>query len=307
MFTEPLPELGQPREYLPFQPGPFRLSLGLRPLDAHTWIELDRNYRAEMQAKQRLLAKHRDETCVFLPGSEAESETVRQRLAEHLVRTFPAGFSRQNHRLTNHWLAESWPLDDPAMHPLEQAARWVPEDLCLMEPVAGAYCLTAAVVAFPSRWRVREKLGQTLRGIHAPVAFYEQQIADGVDRYFEVMTPQRSVWRVNWNLHETPELFQLEGTGRTTADPSISAENAGQRVWLRIERQTLRRLSASPAVLFTIRTYVRPIQELADRPQVAANLAAVLRATPPLTQAYKSQGVFLEATLAWLDRVAAGR
>ena len=51
------------------------------------------------------------------------------------------------------------------------------------------------------------------------------------------------------------------------------------RLYLRCERQTLSRLERTNAVLFTIRTYTRPLSELADRPAVCKRLAGALRNT----------------------------
>ena len=43
-------------------------------------------------------------------------------------------------------------------------------------------------------------------------------------------------------------------------------DNAGQRLHLRVERQTLLRLPKSNAVLFTIRTYMNPLSTFEGRP-----------------------------------------
>lgn len=292
-------------EYLPFAPGPFRLQMGVKPLDLAEWIEIDRHYPAEWARKNQLLREHHDEIAVGLPESEPAARETRSLVWEHLVRRFPRCFSAVGDRWRNELTGESGSLAEPSCPPLEQAARWVQEDLCLMEPGPEGYRLTGAVVAFPSRWRVREKLGQSLRGIHGPVYLYPEQLAAGVDRFFEVLTVDRPVWRVNWNVHETPELFQLAGTGRSEPDATITPTNAGERLWLRLERQTLRRLPASGAVLFTIRTYVRPISDYQGRPTVAAQLAGAVRAMPPETVAYKSLGIFRDALLSWLDIAAA--
>ena len=49
------------------------------------------------------------------------------------------------------------------------------------------------------------------------------------------------------------------------------------RVRLRSERQTLRRLPRSGAIVFTVRTYKTPLEQLAREPGMAARLAAALR------------------------------
>jgi dimethylamine monooxygenase subunit A len=80
--------------------------------------------------------------------------------------------------------------------------------------------------------------------------------------------------RRNWMIHETPELFVPDAPA--APDTSIPPDH----LWLRSERQTLRRLPESGAVVFTIRTQQVQIAALEHRPAVAAALADRLRAQP---------------------------
>jgi hypothetical protein len=67
---------------------------------------------------------------------------------------------------------------------------------------------------------------------------------------------------------------------------------------LRSERQTLRRLPRSEAVLFTIRTQQVQLQHV-DRP-TRQKLAARLRAEPEGLTAYRDLTARLPALIAWL-------
>jgi dimethylamine monooxygenase subunit A len=117
----------------------------------------------------------------------------------------------------------------------------------------------------------------------------------------------KPLWRLNWSLKTSP---QLDMTTRRVPQlrakmnallPNLTATNAGEHVWVRIERQTLTRLPRSGAILFTVRTYQnRIVDECLTRPGAAARLLAVLETTPPAMLAYKGITPFLEATLGWL-------
>jgi hypothetical protein len=75
------------------------------------------------------------------------------------------------------------------------------------------------------------------------------------------------------------------------------------RLWLRSERQTLRRLPRSGAILFTIRVQMAPLTVLARRPERARALAAWLRG--PGGESRRQQlGRLLDGDLGWLDEVA---
>jgi hypothetical protein len=277
------------------------MAMELSELKLDNWIEIDRHYPAELALKRSLLKERHAEVFAALPGTEGASREVLELLADHLCRRFPQWFERSGQRVSNRIVDETYALDNPSIHPLDLAARMVQEDLCLMQPRDDVYCLNAASVAFPSRWTLAEKIGKPMQTIHTPVAFYVEKIGDTTDRFLKLMTPEQAVWRINWNIHDTDTLFQPRSPGKKSPDPSITAENAGSRLFLRLERQTLRKLPASGDILFTIRTYVRPLSDFAARPDVTKTLAAALRNLPAETIAYKSQGVFLEALLKGLD------
>jgi len=70
---------------------------------------------------------------------------------------------------------------------------------------------------------------------------------------------------------------------------------------LRVERQTLRRLPRSGAIVFTIRVYMTPLAELG--PGEAGRLAAAIRGLKEQEVVYRHrrQWDFEDAALEWLD------
>lgn len=292
-------------EYAPFRAGPFRLSMGLERLDLRDWIEPDEHLAEDLCEKERLLAERHHEVFAALPEAAAGSAEILELLAVHLPFRFPALYKREGKRLVITMTGQSWRLTDSVLHPLDLAGRLVQEDLCLMQRdgSTGIYRLVGASVCFPTRWRLQEKLGRSVGTIHAPVPGYQEQLASTMDRFFDRLKVERPVWRLNWSLVDDPRLFQPSGHGRHERNTDITASNAGEMVWLRMERQTLRRLPCSQEVLFTIRVYVHPLHTLATNPQRAAALAAALRALPPAMQRYKSLLPLRDAVLGWLDRI----
>ena len=51
-------------------------------------------------------------------------------------------------------------------------------------------------------------------------------------------------------------------------------------VWLRTERQTLRRLPRTGAIVFTIRVYLTPLEQLVREPDVPGRMASAIRSWP---------------------------
>ncbi len=175
-------------------------------------------------------------------------------------------------------------------------ARAVVDDLCLLD--GGTLVLVAGAVAHPDRWRLTDKLGATLPEVHRPVPGYPGRLATQVDRVLRSLTPGRALERRSWAVLDDPTLHQPLATSGmpTRADPG--------RLWLRVERQVLRRLPATGAVVFAIRTRQWRLDELASHPDQAAGLAASLRSTPDDLATYKGVAGVRAELLVWLDRVA---
>ncbi|WP_067555688.1 heme-dependent oxidative N-demethylase family protein [Oceanibaculum pacificum] len=292
-----------PPRYLPYGEGGWRLSMGLLSLDPAEWIEADADYPAQLALKEELLATRHDAVFQALPGTEAAQAEVLALLAHHLPARFPDRFRRAGNAL--HSLADDRriALDDSGRAPLDIAGRLVQEDLCLMRAGPEGYELVAASLCFPASWRLADKIGRPMLAIHAPVPGYAEKLGKPVDRFFGFLKADKPVWRFNWSLPDNDRLFSPTGHGRAAHDPEITAENIGQRVFIRVERQTLRRLPASGDILFTIRTYLDRLDRLEPFPPLArALLGAVGDLTPGMTR-YKSIQPFRAALEEYLTRV----
>ena len=275
--------------YLPFLEGPrdldqssFRWRLGVRALDLRDWIELGADADAAIAAKERLNAEHRSTVFAALDGVQDESQQVALTLLEHLRGRWPDRYGG----------AEL----DPALHPLDAAARLVPEDLVLMVERDGRLVFGAGSVCFPNRWDLRSKIGLPLADVHAPVALLNEQLEDPIDRFFERLTPDRSFWRLGWGVLDTADWYTP--TDGTAAPRPVAPAPAD--LFVRVERETLRRFAVSNAVLFTIRTYLTPIRSVSSDPATARRLAEALSGLPDPVRVYKDVASFGPALITHL-------
>lgn len=289
-------------DYRPFMDGPFRLHMGLRALDLEHWIERGDDLEQQQARRRVLLDARRAEVFAALPESAPGQAEVLALLLAHIERRFPESYRREDWRIAHLATGEAFATGDFAGAPLELAGRLVQEDLCLMQKAGESYRLVAAVLCFPSRWRLADKIGRPLDPIHAPVPGFAEQLSAPVGRFFANLQAARPVWRANWSLVETPELF-LPPEHRTQPI-ELGEADAGERLWLRVERQTLRRLPATGEVLFTIRTYVEPLARAAGTPEAAGALGARIREMPEPVARYKNIAPVRAPLLAWLDRRA---
>jgi Haem-dependent oxidative N-demethylase, alpha subunit-like len=291
-------DTGTPAPYLPFDGGRFRLMMGLMPLAPADWIERDAAFAADLAAKRLLLEARRDEVFAALPEAAAPATELLTLLVEHLLHHHSPVFMREGGRLLNRATGERWDWARPALHPLDLAGRLVQEDLCLLAAEGESHRLVGATLCSPARWRLADKIGRPLLAIHEPVPGYAAKLGRPVDRFFAALAPERPVWRLNWGIADDPAPFQPEAG---PALPGITAETAGELLWLRVERQTLRRLPASGAVVFTIRTHITRLDAAIASPGSAAELAAAIRDMPEETRCYKRIAPIAPALLAWLD------
>ena len=289
----PLPEETQ---HDPIEAGPYRMAMGLTVVPESHWFEIDALYPIEMAEKRRLLATQHADVFAVTPGSEAARAEALAMILAHLTAHHPDWFSVSGNTVTNHLTGEVWHSD--GTDPLERAGRLLQDDLCLIQNTDKGPIFTAGMLCFPSRWRLDEKIGRPLSEVHGSVPMYADRLAAPVDRFMRNLRPGRIASRLNWSIVDDPALFQPGGKWRTQRNDTITAENAPEKLFLRVERQTLRLLPDSGAVLFGIRVHVYPLHRAAS-----PRLAEAVRALPDDIARYKSLPSFRTALLAWLDRV----
>lgn len=222
--------------------------MGLSPLPAQRWLPFAISAQ-ERSRKQALLAEHPGQACGRLPRTAA-LEAAEQALATLVARAVPG------------------PAPEPDVSsPLLRAALMVPDDLCLLLRTGDAddYRLASACVCAPSYWSLRQMLGRTLPELHAGVADMTPALAGRMNAFFRGLRGQDLFERRNWSVHGSPERWQ----------PRLLEREVLDDLWLRSERQTLRRVSAE-AIAFTIRVEIAPLRDIDGEPEVRSALERAL-------------------------------
>ncbi len=259
----------------------FRHRVGVKPLEVAKWFVRDADWEPTLAMKRTLIADRRDEVVSF----RDDCHDVAQEAAE-LVLT---------------WAGKS--TSRTGVDALVDAALAVPDDLTVLRSVAAGDVeqlpFVAGVVCSPSRWRLADKIGHDMLAVHKPVALYAEHIGAAVDTTLTRLSPDKPVWRSNWTLEDHPALFQPFTPGRQLVDhPS--------ELWIRIERETLRRLPRTKGVLFTIRGFQEPLATYVQRgPEAIGALRELVARLPDAVARYKSVYDYRAATLTWLDSLLA--
>jgi hypothetical protein len=298
-------------DYQPYVAGPFRWRLALRPLDLSDWIQIGDDYDHEMAAKTDVLRDHHDTVVATIDGIEPEAAEILEHLCDHLCATRPDWFAREGNEIVNRRRGERWPVspgDDGswALHPLDIAGRLVQEDLALLVNREAGLVFGGGSVCFPNRWDLSSKLGLTMAEVHAPVDRLNEQLQDPIDSFFGRLSVDKPFWRLGWGVLDTDDPYQpMDGTASVPPPiPAIGDPSTGDRLFLRVERETLRRFPRTDCVLFTIRTYIRPLSHLVERPQDAGRLAEALSQLPDDVRDYKRTTELTAAAVHWLSEVS---
>lgn len=248
--------------------GPHQLKVGLGRVPA--WLELDEFVQGDLAARKRLVSERHDDVVAWL-----DADTARTSCAEAM------------HALS---AAAGTAVADDGRHPMDVLAVSIADDVCVLDPVD--HTLVAGAVCFPNRWALRDKLGHHVTDVHQPVPGYRDALASRVDTVLDRLRPGQVLERRNWSLLDDPAMHQ------PVAPPPARIDSPPTQVWARVERQTLVRLPETGAVVFTIRTRQRRLDDLdaGDR----ARLHSLLDTLDADTEHYKGLSLLRAPVLGWL-------
>ena len=229
---------------IPYDPSARPRLPGIAPLDPEKWIVADDAFAAQMAERERLLRTSRDAVI----GEISTARPAVDEALDTILEALPAGFRRKDGTVTR---PDGVAVVLDRSDPLATLGRLVQEDVCILEKPDDAreHVLSAAVLCFPARWRLADKIGRPLIAIHEPVPDYDDRIAPKVQRLFDGIGVGRPLWRCNELWTADPTLFLPE-------PPTTRPKWADEPLYLRSERQCLVRLPRTRAVVFTIHTWI---------------------------------------------------
>jgi hypothetical protein len=126
-------------ERAPWQRLGFKLKLGLQARSEAEWLPSNDLFgnqaaRAEQIAlKTQLLAKHHQDVFSAMPNTNVAGDEVLAMVRQHLT-TYHDHHAHNDHPHDNYRHDDRMASADAGLHPLDRAARLVPEDLLLLAP-----------------------------------------------------------------------------------------------------------------------------------------------------------------------------
>ena len=260
---------------------------------------MDNTYLDRMQIRKSTMDKHRAAT---LQCNKVAEPAVREfydwMVTTYLPRRFPSVYNPvatpSGPHLLNLASQTSIPIRPVSpIAALETLGEHVDTDWLILLPSSTAadgspvYHLQAFVTCFPAGFSTREKCGNPLAAIHAPVPGYANKLEKSMDRFFAKIDVGRIVRRTNWSISTDDKLFS-EGGNHMYSDAEqtkpvdnnktldVDAPELDEKVEqqkrdvvvddcrLRCERQTLHRLPQTKALVFGFKTYLYRLDEVKE-------------------------------------------
>jgi len=153
--------------------------------------------------------------------------------------------------------------------------------------VEGAWRLTAVSLCSGTFFTAADALGKSLAELHDPVPGFGGRFLPVVERMFNAVQPGVIMQRRNWTVLNSDALHLPRSAPVRALIPQIDPAAAAERLFIRVERQTVRRLPDTGAVLFTIRVWRHPLSALRAFPDRLAAFASAWRGVSEDFRAYK--------------------
>lgn len=279
------------------------------------WLEVGDDLDSCLAEKDRLNAAVPAEVFVEEPDTRGAQSELLELLADYLPERFPDLYRLDGNAMRVGAGGRHIRFDNPSIPPLRSAADMIADDLVLMRRGETGWRLAAASLCFPSSWTLSEKFGRPLQEIHDPVPGFGPgtRTADIINRIFDNLPPNLPAIRWNWSLQDDAGLYKpfssIERDERAVARPArFPAGAAG--VFIRVERQTLRKLPGSGDIVFTIGIHLDPLAALGRHPDGAAlalSLAGQLDGLDAAQLAYKGLAADRDRLSADLRALAAAQ
>ena len=301
-------------KYFPFTAS-FDMKMGVSPMkESDLVIEIDTHYQKETALKNSLL--NQDHAYYFnkLQGTSAAEWEALEKITADLITYDPVNFSlyksgkewRWVNRLLNESQSFTFGIDTSLpLSPLDWIGRQIQEDLVILDNkgvvVAGQLC-------FPSGWSLNEKLGKQFIEVHAPLPAVTNPMISAANKLIERIPAGKPMSRNNWGFRFGD---QLDLSSKHTASyrqkireglSEPTPEAIGQKIFLRVEHQTLTRLAYSDCILFTIHTHQSPLEEEVINRERAGVMLSFLKTVPPSLIEYKVMDLFYDKLIEYLTK-----
>ncbi len=261
-------------------------------------IDIDEHYVSEMQDRAIVL-KDDPLRCQSLPHMITAEWDLLEMLMTSMSQHYPEHFTLNRDGDHWHWINRPLGIEQRFIFgeaatlpcgPMEYITRQCQGDFALLDQRDNNLWMDAGMVTTQADWSLDFNIGMNFMEWHAPVPMaHDLRIFERALKYLLNVQQGQPVRRLNWTmtvnprLDTSPENYTRWGIEKA----SVTPENVGEKLHLRVELQVMWRMPRSNALLFSIRCYLIRLDELATKPKWARRLHRVLRDLPDPLADYK--------------------
>jgi heme-dependent oxidative N-demethylase alpha subunit-like protein len=299
--------------YRPYRWAAADFQLGLRPMRPETWILVGAEHAEMMKQKRERLDRFQGFYYGSLPDSLPAQRELRERVTAHLLTDHADIFERRGSSVVSRQAGEGIDLDDDSKEPLLQLSYLVEEDFMLLDQVGGAIRITAASNAYSSSGRLVAAVGHGMEWAHERVPQLTSKLGPRIERVLGSIHANAPTERFNWQItplatvffpHGDPHAANAAAMHEVLDELRRDPARAGERLWMRAERQTLRRLPDSGAVAFSLHTYSDPLSCLEHDTESIRAILKLLEGYSEERWHYSEMDIVREPLMAWLHAAA---
>ena len=276
-------------------------------------IDVDEHYVSEM--RDRALVLREDPLrCQALPHMMTAQWDLLELLMTAMARDYPEHFALTRDGDRWHWINRPLGLDQRFVfgdaltlpcEPMEYVTRQSQGDFALLDHRDGNLWMDAGMITTQADWSLDFDIGMNFFEWHGPVPLaHEMGVFERALKYLLELRVGSPVRRLNWTmtvnprLDTSPERYPSWGPDRL----SLTPDNIGRKLHLRVELQSFWRLPRSNAIVFPIRCYLISLEDLVTVPKWGRRLPRVLRSLPQQLVDYKGLARYRDMALDWLAR-----
>ena len=303
------PEQVKTRDDRPWRPfrWPYHQTMSIFKLDVNHWLDMDKYYYDYIKEKERIRHTYGPDNFGWLPGSELACRELMDTVKEHMLLRYPLLFTTKDkgEHVTNELTGEILDFSEPLKeHPLIYVSKMAKEDFYIvLKGEDGVHRLMAAAVPFPGgSFGIKYKLGKTLDVIHTEVPYYKEKLKPSMEKWFARMKAPDMVERASWYISWDHKLLLINVYALKEGD-KVQSDVQPTEFNVRVERQTLRRLPKSQAIIFTNHPVFYSIEEMKDEPLVPSLIRKIIYEAPEGICKYKNFASFRDHILPYLTNL----
>ena len=270
------------RMHLPFLSNPDVLHMGLNEVREESWLEI-KPLKNSFRNKIKLLKNFSHE--ILFENYEFQSANMNffEALKSYLSTYYSDKYTFNKESIDIYLDDFSSQINSSKKTDLELMSSLIPEDILILVPESENYVLRSAAVFSPSNWDLKSKINKPLDIIHEPVPGYEKTLSTKVNSFLNRLPASRIFERFNWSIYPSKKLFFHPRY------PELNSET--NELFLRVERQTFRKLNDSSAIMFTIGVHNYPLMEVLQIQGAPESLMNAIKVMPESIKIYKGLNV----------------